>query len=205
MSDIDTIREAHEQVRKLIYMVNRPKDYQYADVAKQSKHVDDCLTISLASIDRPQAQQPKTLSDEEIERRAQDFLYRKTALGPQDATWIDFENMLKSFGAELIDNGYLSQPNAEPVAWMVKRIAPGKRDDGKVIGYYPTLACAEEWIDQNHVATPLYAHPPASTEPRLTVEQAMELWMESYKESAKEFNSFPHDRFRDRLTKAAKP
>ena len=90
-----------------------------------------------------------------------------------------------------LDRLQAQQPNAEPVAWMTKdgRIATKSAKDNM-----PSAA--------NEAFTiPLYAHPPASKEPRLTVEQAMEAW----RSTQTAWNLDEERHLRDRLAKAAKP
>lgn len=43
----------------------------------------------------------------------------------------------------------------EPVAWYVKRVAPGMRDDGTKLGPWFKKSDAEEWVDENHILCPL--------------------------------------------------
>jgi hypothetical protein len=46
--------------------------------------------------------------------------------------------------------------NNIPIAWYVKRIAPGKKDHGAKMGPFFSEREAKEWIDENHVIVPLY-------------------------------------------------
>lgn len=107
------------------------------------------------------------------------------------------------------------QSNAEPVAWMLKRedpLAPSLFTKWEVMRRIELRRNKEEEF------IPLYAHPPASTEPRLTVEQAMEVVepfidAEAEMEDGARWNwESKHKKYRemieeirDRLTKAAKP
>ncbi len=99
------------------------------------------------------------------------------------------------------------QSNAEPVAWAYF----GDFPDGK------RLISADNTNLWGSDGIPLYAHPPASTEPRLTVEQAMEVVepfidAEAEMEDGARWNwESKHKKYRemieeirDRLTKAAK-
>lgn len=115
---------------------------------------------------------------------------------------------------KLRDRIQAQQPNAEPVAWM------------NDVGEFVTAEVMNQWkADAGPTASyfipryplPLYAHPPASTEPRLTVEQAMEV-VEPFIEAEVEMEDgarwnweSKHKKYRemieeirDRLAKAAK-
>ena len=109
---------------------------------------------------------------------------------------------------KLRDRLQAQQSNAEPVAWAYF----GDFPDGK------RLISADNTNLWGSDGIPLYTHPPASTEPRLTVEQAMEV-VEPFIEAEVEMEDgarwnweSKHKKYRemieeirDRLTKAAKP
>ena len=107
-----------------------------------------------------------------------------------------------------LDRLQAQQSNAEPVAWAYF----GDFPDGK------RLISADNTNLWGSDGIPLYTHPPASTEPRLTVEQAMEVVepfidAEAEMEDGARWNwESKHKKYRemieeirDRLTKAAKP
>jgi len=100
-----------------------------------------------------------------------------------------------------LDRLQAQQSNAEPVAWAYF----GDFPDGK------RLISADNTNLWGSDGIPLYTHPPASTEPRLTVEQAMEVVMahdfrtQHPAESADTYLDEMYSDLRDSLTKAAKP
>lgn len=44
----------------------------------------------------------------------------------------------------------------KPVAWYIRRNAPGKHDDGRRMGPFWKEADADDWVDENHTKHPLY-------------------------------------------------
>ena len=44
----------------------------------------------------------------------------------------------------------------KPVAWYVRRNAPGMRDDGRKMGPFWRESDADDWVDENHTKHPLY-------------------------------------------------
>ena len=115
---------------------------------------------------------------------------------------------LTSSALAALDRIQAQQSNAEPVAWAYF----GDFPDGK------RLISADNTNLWGSDGIPLYTHPPASTEPRLTVEQAMEVVepfidAEAEMEDGARWNwESKHKKYRemieeirDRLTKAAKP
>lgn len=115
---------------------------------------------------------------------------------------------LTSSALAALDRLQAQQSNAEPVAWAYF----GDFPDGK------RLISADNTNLWGSDGIPLYTHPPASTEPRLTVEQAMEVVepfidAEAEMEDGARWNwESKHKKYRemieeirDRLTKAAKP
>jgi hypothetical protein len=95
-----------------------------------------------------------------------------------------------------LDRLQAQQSNAEPVAWAYF----GDFPDGK------RLISADNTNLWGSDGIPLYTHPPASTEPRLTVEQAMEVFRQW---RALNTNGWSADAIWENLftclTKAAKP
>jgi hypothetical protein len=181
MSDIDTIREALDWLPGIDEKIH-----------------------ALAALDRLQAQQPKTLSDDEID---QIVIVNHERIENEDfdsyesfAEAVTFEHGRRfgiKEGLEIArENGYLSQSNAEPVAWAYF----GDFPDGK------RLISADNTNLWGSDGIPLYTHPPASTEPRLTVEQAMEVFRQW---RALNTNGWSADAIWENLftclTKAAKP
>lgn len=53
----------------------------------------------------------------------------------------------------------------EPVAWYVRRHAPGKRDHGTRLGPFFRRDKAERWLDDNHHLHALYTNPQPKREP----------------------------------------
>ena len=51
----------------------------------------------------------------------------------------------------------LAQPEPEPVAWCVERVAPGMRDNGVRIGPWWRREDADAWADYEHKVVALYA------------------------------------------------
>jgi len=103
----------------------------------------------------------------------------------------DVVDILSSFAQHVLQS---QQPNEEPVAWMNENgtlmTAPEKLFKERLVP-----GCTSSFT------IPLYAHSPASTEPRLTVEQAMEAW----RSTQTAWNLDEESYLRDRLAKAAKP
>lgn len=48
-----------------------------------------------------------------------------------------------------------TQTTQQPIAWYIKRVAPGMRDDGRKLGPWFKKSDAEEWVDDNHILCPL--------------------------------------------------
>ena len=48
-----------------------------------------------------------------------------------------------------------TQTTQQPIAWYVKRVTPGMRDDGRKLGPWFKKSDAEEWVDENHILCPL--------------------------------------------------
>ena len=246
MSDIDTIREALKQAEKIIgkqpgltssalaaidrLQAQQPKEVPLgaimeavaegmgkADDAGEDpmswiqlcvsriRGISDIIDAERLPVVKLKAQQPKTLSDEEIIGE----FFNKTPRPASDDVAVPPKDVATIFLWFLRDKGCLSQPNAEPVSWM--------HPNGSVV---PVSLMGENPHDAQlgEFTIPLYAHPPASAEPRLTVEQAMEV-VEPFIEAEVEMEDgarwnweSKHKKYRemieeirDRLTKAAKP
>lgn len=55
---------------------------------------------------------------------------------------------------------------AQPVAWMIVRVAPGMADDGVRCGPFFSREMADQWVDEHHKLVPLYAHPASNASGR---------------------------------------
>lgn len=66
----------------------------------------------------------------------------------------------------------------EPVAWFVRRNAPGKRDDGMRLGPFWKKEDAEDWVDDRHILHALYATPQPT--PQEAWDAARYRWLKNY-------------------------
>lgn len=86
----------------------------------------------------------------------------------------EFEDALRAHGLSTDDvwkraayltmfrAGRAATAQAQPAAWFVQRVAPGRRDHGMRLGPWWRLQDAEDWVDDRHELHPLYAgSPPA--------------------------------------------
>ena len=156
MSDIDILREELELLGSMIdaeRATPTPENRQCTD-----EQIERCHKLR----DRLQSQQPKTLSDDEID---QIVIVNHERIENEDfdsyesfAEAVTFEHGRRfgiKEGLEIArENGYLSQSNAEPVAWAYF----GDFPDGK------RLISADNTNLWGSDGIPLYTHPPASTE-----------------------------------------
>ena len=78
--------------------------------------------------------------------------------------------------AELVrlyeENGLLKEvlknsndKDQKPMAWYVKRSAPGRRDHGMKLGPFWKIEDAQEWVDENHTLHEMYDAPPDTPVP----------------------------------------
>lgn len=246
MSNIKTLREELELLGSMIgaeRATPTPENRQCTD-----EQIERCHKLR----DRLQSQQPKTLSDDEID---QIVIVNHERIENEDfdsyesfAEAVTFEHGRRfgiKEGLEIArENGYLSQPNAEPVAYVYSRdyealydlLMRGGEALGRQWNHPGTRIVIPTDIRPLHV--PQWQHMmmldkakfakvcsemnlewiAPSTEPRLTVEQAMEVVepfidAEAEMEDGARWNwESKHKKYRemieeirDRLTKAAKP
>lgn len=220
MSDIDTIREAL-QAASLLMRMNANSYEFYERRAQFRPHIDNAL----AALDRLQAQQPKT-SAETLDKVMAQYSREASLAGAYSALREQrFRDSITHLfiGVEAGNETQAQQPNAEPVDMIHNDYDASVKcsncgTDGG-FGVYDDLDWAKfcpgcgrpiaRQIDAKGNVTPhpLYAHPPASTEPRLTVEQAMEVvkeWCFDWCERvAPDQNDWAN--LNKCLTKAAKP